>query len=170
MAGGGLSRRERHDVYNHNVRSSEVHALSSDEASLLILGAAVTPLRYAARAEPKTMDVLSLTVGLACILSALITIALAIPLFMGKVKRNALYGVRILQAFESEEAWLHLNRYGAKRLIAWSIPVFVLGVVALFIPLEQRPWFAVALGCAPLLVVGAAVQTVMYARRNEGAA
>ena len=116
------------------------------------------------------MDILSLTVGLACILSALITIGLAIPLLMGKVKRNALYGVRIPQAFESDEAWLRLNRYGGKRLIAWSVPVLVVGIIALFIPLEEQPWLAGALGLAPLLIVGAAVQTMMYARRSESAA
>lgn len=111
------------------------------------------------------MDLVSFVVSLCCLLSALTTMALAIPLLMGKVDRNAFYGIHLPEAFESEEAWRALNRYGAERLLIWSAPVLGFGIVALVTPLAGRPGLAVLFGLTPLLILGAIVQTVLFARR-----
>ncbi len=95
------------------------------------------------------MSTLNLVVGLALVLSALTTVAISIPLLLGKVKRNTFYGVWSAAAFESEDAWLRINRYGATRLIVWSVPVLAVGVAALFVSFEGRPWLAVVLGLLP---------------------
>ena len=113
------------------------------------------------------MGILNLTVGLACTVTALLTTGLAIPLLRGKVKRNGWYGVRLSESLESEEAWLRINRYGAKRLILWSLPVLVLGIIGFFVPFDERLWLSLVFGLAPLLVLGAVVETVRYARRES---
>ncbi len=113
------------------------------------------------------MDTHSLIVGLACIISAFVIVLLAIPLLRGETKQNMLYGVRFSESFESEDAWNDINRYGAKQMLRWSIPIFMIGVFALLIPLQSRPVLAILLSLAPLLILGAAIQTKIYARKYK---
>jgi hypothetical protein len=116
------------------------------------------------------MDTLSLIVGICCILTALTIIGLAIPLLRGQVKQNGFYGVRIPEAFDSEEAWYRINRYGARQIIIWSVPMLLAGVVAFVVPLQEHVLVALALGLSPFLILGAVVQTMRYASRNRNAA
>jgi hypothetical protein len=57
-------------------------------------------------------------VTLVCL--GLVLIAVSIPLLLGKIKMNSVYGFRIRKALESEENWYEINYYGAKALIRWS--------------------------------------------------
>ena len=36
-----------------------------------------------------------------------------------------------------------------------------------FVPLDGRPWLALGFGLAPLLILGAAIETVRYARQER---
>ena len=99
------------------------------------------------------MDTVSMTIGLSWICIGLLTTGLAIPLVQGRVKRNALYGVRFRQSFESDEAWLAINRFGGWAMIYWAVPLFAVGVVALFLPLGSQPFWALVFGFAPLLCI-----------------
>jgi len=66
-------------------------------------------------------------------------IGFAIPLLLGKIKMNRWYGFRIRKAFESEDLWQRINRYGAKQFIGWSALNLVAGLLALVLPLGTTP-------------------------------
>jgi hypothetical protein len=63
----------------------------------------------------------------------IVVILISIPLYLGKVKRNGVYGFRIRQAFESEQSWYQINRYGAGALIIWALLLMAVGIICLFI-------------------------------------
>ncbi len=113
------------------------------------------------------MDTLSIAIGVTCVLSSLVVIGCAVPLLLGRVKPNGFYGVRIPQAFESDEAWYRINRYGARQLVAWTVPILLAGITVFFFPLGEYPIVAIVFGIAPLLLIaGAVIQTIRYAQRN----
>lgn len=66
-------------------------------------------------------------VGLASILIGLCTIALSIPLLIGKIPPNPRYGFRFKRALENESLWYEVNRYGAKHFILWSLFLIAAG-------------------------------------------
>jgi hypothetical protein len=112
------------------------------------------------------MDPVAITIGVGWMAVGLLTIGLAIPLLQGNIGRNALYGVRFRQSFQSEEAWFAINRYGAKRMIIWALPVIAIGVATLPFPLQRHPLLALLFGFAPLVfVLIPAIDTWYYARR-----
>lgn len=61
--------------------------------------------------------------------AAILAIAAAVPLMRGAVKMNSWYGVRIPAAFESEESWLDLNRYGVRLLFQWGLCIAATALV-----------------------------------------
>jgi hypothetical protein len=112
------------------------------------------------------MDIVSMTIAGGWIAAGLLTIGLAIPLLQGKIGRNALYGARFRKSFQSDDAWFAINRYGAKRMILWALPMILVGITTLTIPLQSRPVFALLLGLAPLVfVLIPALDTWNFARR-----
>ncbi|MEM9159224.1 MAG: SdpI family protein [Verrucomicrobiota bacterium] len=60
---------------------------------------------------------------------AVLVAGISLPLLWGKVKMNAFYGIRFMQAFESDEEWYRINRIGAKILIGWSVALAVLTLI-----------------------------------------
>lgn len=62
-------------------------------------------------------------------LLGLVFVLLGIPLFLGKVPQNALYGLRTRKTLDDEGAWYKANRFagaafaiaGAVILIAWAL-------------------------------------------------
>ncbi len=111
------------------------------------------------------MDLIAVILGISNLICGLVSVLLALPLLQGKVKRNIFYGVRFPEAFRSEEAWLDINRYGAKRLIVWSMPLIGIGVVTFFLPLNTHVWAIVLIALAPLVVLVPAIESWLYARR-----
>ncbi len=111
------------------------------------------------------MDVVGIIVGVSWIFVGLVCVGLAIPLMNGKVGRNPFYGMRYAKAFESDEAWFAINRYGGRRMFFWSLPLIAIGVVCLFLPLSSHPAMALFAGFAPLVFVFIpAVETWRFAR------
>ena len=71
------------------------------------------------------------------ILGALFTILL-IPLLLGKVKMNHIYGIPLTESYKSDENWYKINKFAARRLILWSLTLIVLGVIILvFAPINN---------------------------------
>ena len=68
------------------------------------------------------------------IVLGIVTILISIPLYLGKVKMNGIYGFRIRKAFESEQNWYQINRYGAKALMLWAVVLMAVGIICLFAP------------------------------------
>ncbi|MCP1339590.1 SdpI family protein [Idiomarina sp. M1R2S28] len=111
------------------------------------------------------MDISSVILGIINILTAALMIALAIPLVLGKVKMNAVYGIRTRSAFKSEENWYKINAYGGKQFILWSVPLVLLGIVTFFIPFESFPVLTVFIAFAPLIIIVPAIISWRYGKR-----
>jgi hypothetical protein len=60
---------------------------------------------------------------------------------------------------------MKINRYGAKRLMIWSVLIILIGGIALFTPLHDRESLAFFIANAPLLVIIPAVESYLYARK-----
>jgi hypothetical protein len=99
------------------------------------------------------MDPVALIVGISWIFCGLVCLALSIPLARGKVGRNALYGVRFRESFQSDEAWMAINQFGGRRLMRWCLPLIAIGVIAFFMPLQRHPIVTIIFGFAPLIFV-----------------
>ena len=63
----------------------------------------------------------------------IVIILISIPLYLGKVKMNGVYGFRIRKAFESEQNWYLINRYGARALMLWAVVLMAVGIICLFV-------------------------------------
>ena len=110
------------------------------------------------------MNAANITLGVSNIFVGLLTILISIPLVLGKVPMNSLYGVRFKKSFESEELWYKINAYGGRLLIIWSIPLVFLGVITFFLPLGGRQIWTTLIACAPLIVVIPAVMSYIYSK------
>jgi len=99
------------------------------------------------------MDPVAVTVGVSWTITGLLCAGLAVPLVRGQVGRNAFYGVRFPQSFQSDDAWFAINRFGGKRLLVWSIPLVAVGITSFFLPLQSHTALALTLGFAPLIFI-----------------
>jgi hypothetical protein len=97
--------------------------------------------------------------------SGAIFIAISMPLLKRKVKMNKWYGFRIPKAFQSEENWFRINAYGARKLIVWSVPMILMGILCLFIPLTDLTVLIFGSGPIALFASIAIIQTLLYARK-----
>ena len=113
------------------------------------------------------MDPVSLTVGLCNLGCALLCVLLARPLVRRRIAPNPWYGVRYRRAYSSEEAWYAVNEYGGRRMIFWSVPVALAGVIALLVPLQGRTGPVILMAMAPLLYVIGALESWRYSRRFQ---
>lgn len=82
-------------------------------------------------------------------------VALAcLPLLFRLVKPNRYYGIRVPAAFASERNWYAINRFGAKRFIAFGATLAAVGWLLERLP--QLPFWVPLLclvGTLPLLLV-----------------
>ncbi|HBA54270.1 MAG TPA: hypothetical protein DCZ04_07395 [Syntrophorhabdus aromaticivorans] len=106
-----------------------------------------------------------LSPGISNIFVGLLMIALCIPLLKCRIPMNQWYGVRFSKSFESTENWYKINKYGAGRMIFWSILIIVIGVMALFIPLHGKRTLQAAMACAPLLLIIPVIESWLFARK-----
>lgn len=97
------------------------------------------------------------------LIAACIIVMASQPLIRGRVKMNDWYGIRIPQAFESEERWREINCYGGRLFLAWGI---VVGVVAVCgIPLPRDWWITYNLA-AIVPIIGGLLATIALIRRH----
>jgi hypothetical protein len=89
-------------------------------------------------------------------------LVIALPLLRGKIKRNSWYGFRFKKSFASEELWLKINRFGARKLCHGAIFLIVSGSLMFAFP---SSWQAI---CFPLFLLGVVlfvtVSTYLYTR------
>ena len=95
------------------------------------------------------MDPVAVILGTSWTLTGVVIIVVSIPLALGRVGRNRFYGVRLSQSFRSDDAWLAINQFGGKRMIAWSVPLVLVGIICFFLSLQSHPALTLALGFVP---------------------
>jgi len=66
--------------------------------------------------------------------SGLLLAALSIPMIMGKIPPNGLYGFRVKKTMDNPEIWYTVNVYSEKWLLAASLMQALAAVVAFYIP------------------------------------
>lgn len=107
--------------------------------------------------------------GLINLGSAMLLVAVSIPLVLRKVRMNPFYGVRITKSFESEANWYALNEYGGKQLILWSVPMIIVGMLCIVFPVvkDKDEPMAFVVGLLPMSVglIGALWRIWVFSRR-----
>lgn len=95
-------------------------------------------------------------------LAALLVIALSVPLMMRKVSRNPIYGIRIPEAFKSEERWLEINEYGGRLMLRWGIVIAVVAAIGLALP--KPYWLIYAFGALAVILGGLGIVVTLIFR------
>ena len=60
--------------------------------------------------------------------------ALSVPLVIGKIPPNGLYGFRVKKTMEDPDIWYPVNRYGGKWLLAAGLVLALAAVGLFFVP------------------------------------
>lgn len=110
------------------------------------------------------MESINIVLGLSNIFVSLLVIGISIPLVMEKIPMNEIYGIRFGKSFEANETWYKVDKFGGRQLIIWAIPLFLLGVLSFFIPIEGNTFLIILIACAPLIIVVPAFKSYMYLR------
>jgi hypothetical protein len=114
------------------------------------------------------MDPVAMILGTSWTITGLVMIGVSIPLVQGRIRPNRLYGVRLAQSFQSEDAWFAINRFGGKHLIAWAVPLVCIGIGCFFLRLAPHPAFTLAIGFLPCICIAAAAfQIWRFARHYQ---
>ncbi len=101
-------------------------------------------------------------------LGALIAI-IAIPLVLRRVPMNRSYGIRIREAFVSEENWYAVNAYGGKLLLGFGVFLLVFGIAEPgFAPSPRSLLAPVFLGLPLLAIFPVLARIRSFARRLPG--
>ena len=111
------------------------------------------------------MDATAIRLGLSIIGVSVLMILVSLPALKGKIPMNRWYGARFKKSFLSEENWYKINAYSAKHLIIWSLPLMIIGIVTLFLPLEDHPQLSNALLFTFLLILVPLLLSYRYAQR-----
>lgn len=94
--------------------------------------------------------------------AGIVAILVSLPLIRGQVKRNPWYGIRIRAAFESDERWYAINRYGGTLLRRWGVVICVVALCGL--PLG-RSWWVLYNLAALVPIIGGLVLTLVLIYR-----
>jgi len=93
---------------------------------------------------------------------------ICIPSFNGSISPNKYAGFRMKKAYESEENWYKINRYGAQQQMLWASGIFLTGIGCLFVSerfLKNRIIFWVLLiGPCFVGIIIPSLQTIAFAK------
>jgi hypothetical protein len=71
----------------------------------------------------------SISMAVGFLVVGLLFILTSIPLRLGKIPPNGLYGIRIPKAFESTELWYKVNAAGGGSMILYGAIILLVGAV-----------------------------------------
>lgn len=111
------------------------------------------------------MEIISITLALSNIGAGILAIAACIPLLRKRIGMNHWYGFRFRKSFSSDEHWYAINRYGAKRMIFWSVVIITVGVVGLVIPSNNNEILWIGMSGAPALLIIPALESWILAKK-----
>lgn len=87
---------------------------------------------------------------------------LALPLLLGWVPPNGVYGIRVPEAYASESNWYAINAYGARRFLVFSALVGGMGLILKAFP-NAPFWLPIA---GLFATLGLLLMTVQAIRRH----
>ena len=97
--------------------------------------------------------------------SGLLLAAISVPLILGKIGPNPLYGFRVKKTLEDPAVWYPVNTYAAKRLLVVGLGISVSAALLFFLP--GIDLLVYALSCAGIGLGGllvAVIQSFVYLR------
>jgi len=98
--------------------------------------------------------------------SGLLLSALSIPLILGKIPPNGLYGFRVPQTLNNPDLWYPVNTYAGWRLLAAGLGTILVALILYFIPGITLDAFALACMCAFFLMLGVGLgQSLLFLKR-----
>jgi uncharacterized membrane protein len=101
---------------------------------------------------------------------SLVLVALAVPLALRLVPRNAVYGFRTRATMANDELWLSANAYFGQRLIVGTVVGCALVIVTYFVfPLPPEVIVPISVLCLALPSLVVTLATVRFLRRQRGA-
>lgn len=112
------------------------------------------------------MDSTSILLGASNIFVGLLILAVVWPLRQGKVPRNSGYGFRTRAALSLDEAWVRINRFGARQATRWCVVLVLIGIFAFFVPIGPNAALTIVFALAPLIVIIPCIETIRYGRRT----
>jgi hypothetical protein len=108
------------------------------------------------------------TLAVLVLVSGVLIVLVSLPLIYRKVPMNALWGIRIRPAFESEERWYAINAYGGRQLARWAGLIIAAGVAGLFLPPDRLPIYAIASTIViTLATVAPIIQILLWVRHLD---
>lgn len=97
------------------------------------------------------------------VMSGTLLVALAVPLLMGKVPPNPIYGFRLRATLNDPEVWYAVNAYSARWLIAGGLVTIAAAVGLSFVPGLSLDGYA--LGCLAAFVTVLVLGLILSVRR-----
>jgi hypothetical protein len=102
------------------------------------------------------------------VIVGLLVIAVSVPLVRKKVKMNPWYGIKIPEAFKSEERWYEINQYGGRLMLWWGLSIVL--VAGFGLVLQERYWITYNFSALGIIVAGLGVVVALilrYAARTK---
>ena len=95
--------------------------------------------------------------------SGLLLAGLSIPLILGKIPPNGLYGFRVRKTMEHPEIWYPVNRYGGKWMFVSGLGIALAAVLLVLVPgLSVDAYAYLVLGVGLILLGIAIVLSFRY--------
>jgi uncharacterized membrane protein len=103
----------------------------------------------------------------ACSGVGLLIIGIAIPLVLGKIKRNNFYGFRTPRTLSSDDVWYPANRIAAKNMIVASVFILIASAVLFLLKARMPPQTTVLIIAVLTIaaIVGAVVKSFIALRK-----
>ncbi|GIW08462.1 MAG: hypothetical protein KatS3mg060_3267 [Dehalococcoidia bacterium] len=105
------------------------------------------------RFGPPAERVMALWLGALNVVAGLLFVLLALPLYQRRSPRGG-FGIRFATALKSDRAWYTVNYHAGRRTIQLAPVLIIIGLYALFFPVELTPGLTWMFVLAPLIVAG----------------
>ena len=94
--------------------------------------------------------------------------ATCLPLIKRRVPMNRFYGIRVREAFESDERWLDINAYGGRQFAMWSLPIVITGILGLILSTHLVfIYIPIAIGVIVLSALIPLIQTIRCIKESQ---
>jgi hypothetical protein len=91
------------------------------------------------------------------VLAGLTSAGLAIPMILGKLKPNGMYGFRTPKTLSSDDVWYKSNAYMGRLLLGWGLAVSAGSVILYLVPALRQDLAAYNLSVTGIVLGGLAL-------------